>query len=42
MTQMVMSMGYVNIPWGVSARIATWEPWPLAPNPTGQHTMTLK
>ena len=41
-TQMVMSMGYVNIPWGVSARIATWEPWPLAPNPTGQHTMTLK
>jgi peptide/nickel transport system substrate-binding protein len=40
--QLVMSMGSVNIPWGVSSRIETWEPWPLAPNPTGQHTMTLK
>jgi peptide/nickel transport system substrate-binding protein len=39
---LMMNVGYVNIPWGVSERIKGWEPWPLAPSPTGQHTLTLK
>jgi peptide/nickel transport system substrate-binding protein len=37
-----ISLGYVNIPWGVGPRIATWEPYPLANYPTGLHTITLK
>ena len=39
---LVMNIGYVNIPWGVGSRVATWEPWSLSPSPTGQHTLTLK
>jgi ABC-type transport system substrate-binding protein len=33
---------YVNLPWGVSQRIATWEPWPLAPYASALWTVTLK
>ena len=28
------SPGYLNQPYGVSARVASWEPWPLAPYPS--------
>jgi peptide/nickel transport system substrate-binding protein len=37
-----ISIGYVNIPWGVGSRIDNWEPFPLAPNISGLHTVTLK
>lgn len=37
-----ISIGYVNIPWGVGSRIDNWEPLPLAPNISGLHTVTLK
>jgi peptide/nickel transport system substrate-binding protein len=33
---------YVNLPWGVSKRIATWEPWPLGPYASAPWTVTLK
>jgi peptide/nickel transport system substrate-binding protein len=33
---------YVNLPWGVSDRIATWEPWPLGPYASALGTLTLK
>ena len=33
---------YVNLPWGVGPRIATWEPWPLAPYQTALWTIELK
>jgi len=33
---------YVNLPWGVSSRIATWDPWPLAPYASALWTVTLK
>ncbi len=33
---------YVNLPWGVSKRIATWEPWPLGPYASALWTVTLK
>jgi ABC-type transport system substrate-binding protein len=36
-----LSMGYVNIPWGVGPRILTWEPYPMAFYPTVLHTITL-
>lgn len=36
-----ISMGYVNIPWGVGPRIVTWEPYPMAFYPTALHTITL-
>ena len=36
-----MAIGYVNIPWGLGPRIASYEPWPLAFHPTGRHTITL-
>jgi peptide/nickel transport system substrate-binding protein len=28
------SPGYLNQPYGVSARVASWEPWPLSPYPS--------
>jgi ABC-type transport system substrate-binding protein len=37
-----IGIGYVNVPWGVGSRIANWEPYPLAPNISGLHTITLK
>ena len=33
---------YVNLPWAVSERIATWEPWPLGPYASALWTVTLK
>ena len=34
--------GYLNIPWGVSSRVQTWEPHPLALYSSALHTITLK
>jgi peptide/nickel transport system substrate-binding protein len=36
-----ISVGYVNIPWGVGPRIGTWEPLPLANYISALHTITL-
>jgi peptide/nickel transport system substrate-binding protein len=33
---------YVNLPWAVSERIATWDPWPLGPYASALWTVTLK
>jgi len=33
---------FVNLPWAVSDRIATWEPWPLGPYASALWTVTLK
>ena len=33
---------YVNLPWAVSERVATWEPWPLGPYASALWTVTLK
>ncbi|HEU0020187.1 MAG TPA: ABC transporter substrate-binding protein, partial [Dehalococcoidia bacterium] len=32
---------YVNLPWGASKRIATWDPWPLGPYASALWTLTL-
>ena len=37
-----IGVGYINIPWGVGSRIATWEPYPLSMWATAFHTITLK
>ena len=37
-----ISVGYVNIPWGVGPRVETWEPYPLALYPSALHTISLK
>jgi peptide/nickel transport system substrate-binding protein len=37
-----IGIGYANIPWGVGSRIDNWEPYPLAPNISALHTVTLK
>ena len=37
-----ISLGYINIPWGVGPRIRTWEPYPLSFYPSALHTITLK
>ncbi len=37
-----ISLGYVNIPWGVGPRIRTWQPHPVASYPSALHTITLK
>ncbi|HEU0020194.1 MAG TPA: ABC transporter substrate-binding protein [Dehalococcoidia bacterium] len=37
-----LSLGYINIPWGVGPRVLSWEPLPLALYPSGLHTITLK
>jgi len=36
-----MGVGYVNIPWAVSSRVLTWEPYSLAFYPSAFHTITL-
>lgn len=33
--------GYVNLPWGVGPRIASWEPWPVVAYQTAIWTMKL-
>jgi ABC-type transport system substrate-binding protein len=38
----IINPGYINIPWGVGAPIATWEPYPLAIYISGLRTITLK
>lgn len=38
----VISMGYVNIPWGVGPRIQTWEPYPVADYASALHTIILE
>ena len=37
-----IGIGYVNIPWGVGPRVESWEPYPLAPNPSALHTIRMK
>jgi hypothetical protein len=37
-----LSIGYVNIPWGVGPRVLTWEPYPLALYPSALHTISLE
>jgi ABC-type transport system substrate-binding protein len=37
-----ISLGYINLPWGVGPRIRTWNPYPLSSNPSALHTITLK
>jgi peptide/nickel transport system substrate-binding protein len=36
------SMGHVHLPWGVSGRVATWDPWPVTPYLSSFWTITLK
>ena len=36
------SIGYVNIPWGVSSNVAEWQPQPMAFYPSALHTVRLK
>ena len=40
--QYEVNIGYVNIPWAVGPRIATWQPYPLSIYPSAIHTITLK
>jgi peptide/nickel transport system substrate-binding protein len=35
-------IGYVNIPWAVGPRVATWQPFTFAFFPSGMHTITLE
>ena len=37
-----LAIGYINIPWGVGPRIASWEPYPLSQHSSAFHTITLK
>jgi peptide/nickel transport system substrate-binding protein len=37
-----LGIGYINIPWAVGPRIATWQPYPLAFYPSNLHGITLK
>ena len=37
-----ISIGYASIPWGVGARVLTWEPYPMYVHPSALHTITLK
>jgi ABC-type transport system substrate-binding protein len=37
-----IGIGYANIPWGVGPRVEAWEPYPLSPNISALHTITLK
>ena len=36
------SLGHVHLPWGVSGRVATWDPWPVTPYLSSFYTITLK
>ncbi len=40
--QYYISVGYVNVPWGVGPRVAQWTPAPMASYPSGMHTLVLK
>jgi len=40
--QLEISIGYVNIPWGVGSRVESWEPYPLAFWLSSYHTIILK
>ncbi len=35
-------VGYVNIPWGVAARVKTWDPYPFSLWISAIHTITLE
>jgi ABC-type transport system substrate-binding protein len=35
------SPGYLNQPYGVAERVASWDPWPLSPYPSALWTMTF-
>jgi peptide/nickel transport system substrate-binding protein len=37
-----LAIGYINTPWGVGPRIATWQPYPVAQYASALHTITLK
>lgn len=37
-----IGVGFVNLPWGVGPRIATYQPWPLTPYLSAPWTITLK
>ena len=37
-----LSLGYINIPWGVGPRVLTWQPYPVSTYPSALHTITLK
>lgn len=36
-----MSIGYINIPWGVTSRVEAWTPQPMAFYPSALHTVRL-
>jgi peptide/nickel transport system substrate-binding protein len=36
-----LSIGYVNVPWGVSPRVLEWTPQPMAFYPSALHTIRL-
>jgi ABC-type transport system substrate-binding protein len=36
------SIGYINVPWGVNARVVEWTPQPMAFYPSALHTIRLK
>ena len=35
------SPGYLNQPYGVAGRVASWDPWPLSPYPSALWTLTF-
>ena len=37
-----LSVGYINIPWGVGPSVLTWQPYPVSTYPSALHTITLK
>ena len=40
--QQFMSMGYLNLPWGVGPRVKDWQPLPLNPFPNSLHTIMIE
>tara|TARA_Y100000294_G_C8248344_1_gene213737 strand:- start:25 stop:468 length:444 start_codon:yes stop_codon:yes gene_type:complete len=40
--QYQISVGYVNIPWGVGPNVAEWTPFSLALYPSALHTVVMK
>jgi ABC-type transport system substrate-binding protein len=37
-----LSVGYVNLPWGVGPRVEDWRPYPVTDYPSALHTVRLK
>ena len=37
-----LTVGYVNLPWGVGPRIVAWEPYPVTDYASALHTIRLK